>query len=530
MNQPPGRVFDYVVIGAGSAGCALAARLSEDAAATVALVEAGGQGRSFLIDTPLMLAVTVPRRIHNWAFATAPQSGLGGRRGYQPRGKGLGGSSVINAMIYMRGHPGDYDDWAAAGNPGWGWEDLLLLFMRNEHNERGADAYHAVGGPLKVADIRSPNAASLAFVEAGVQAGHARNHDFNAARQDGVGLYQVTQKNGRRWSAARAYLDPAAQRSNLTVITDTQALRLRFDGDDCAGVETTRGALGARRETILCAGAFGSPQLLLLSGIGPQEELARQGIALRHELPGVGANLQDHPDYVIGFLSEAPGLLGLTPRGLLNIARGYGRFRGEGRGLLSSNIAEAGGFMSSRPGLDRPDLQLHFTIGLVADHGRDPRPRYGFSCHVCVLRPKSIGRVSLASADPRAAPSIDPAFLTHPEDARDLLRGVRMTLDILGQRALDAFRSANVFGEPGTSDEELMALIRRRADTVYHPVGTCRMGQEGMGVVDAKLRVHGVGRLRIADASIMPTLIGGNTNAPAMVIGEKAADLIRAGR
>ena len=518
--------FDYLVVGGGSAGCALAARLSENPALNVCLVEAGGEGRSFLIDTPVMLAVTVPRRLHNWAFETVPQPGLGGRRGYQPRGKGLGGSGAINAMVYIRGHPHDYDDWAAAGNRGWGWRDVLPLFKRSEHNERGADAFHGIGGPLNVADVRSPNPSSVAFVDAGVQAGNPRNSDFNGTSPHGVGLYQVTQKNGRRWSAARAYLDPAAGRANLAVLTRAHALRLIVEGTACLGVETTRGPLHARRETILCCGTFGSPQLLLLSGIGPQEELERHRIAVRRELPGVGRNLQDHPDYVIGYLSDAPGLLGLTVRGLLNLAKGYFEYRRDGGGILSSNIAEAGAFLKSDARLERPDLQLHYTIGLVANHGRDRTPRYGFSCHVCVLRPKSRGSVGLSSPDPLAAPRIDPAFLAFEEDARLLLRGVKMTLEILGQRALDPFRGANVFGEDGASDAALLALIRNRADTVYHPVGTCRMGTDELAVVDPDLRVRGIDRLRIADASVMPALIGGNTNAPSIMIAEKAAELI----
>lgn len=523
-------LFDYVIVGGGSGGCALAARLSEDPSVRVCLLEAGGSGRSVLIDTPILLAVTVPRKIHNWALETTPQAGLAGRRGFQPRGKALGGSSVINAMVYMRGHPRDYDDWAAAGNPGWGWADVLPLFKRSEHNERGADAFHGTGGPLNVAELRSPHAASLAFVEAGVQAGHPRNADFNGATQEGVGLYQVTQKNGRRWSAARAYLDAAAGRPNLAVVSGAHALRLLIEGKACAGVETTEGVFHARRETIVAAGAFGSPQLLLLSGIGPRDELARHGIALRHELPGVGQNLQDHPDYVIGYRSRAPGLLGLTPRGLMNLVAGIGAYRREGKGILTSNIAEAGGFLKSVASLERPDLQLHFTIGLVADHGRDKTPRYGFSCHVCVLRPKSRGSVGLASADPLALPRIDPAFLADDDDAKLLLRGVKMTLAILQQPVLAAFRGANVFGEEGLADDALMALVRRRADTVYHPVGTCRMGTDALAVVDPQLRVRGVERLRVADASIMPTLIGGNTNAPAIMIGERAAALLAAGR
>ncbi len=521
--------FDYVIVGGGAAGCAAAARLSEDPSRTVCLLEAGGSGRSVLIDTPALIAVTVPRPIHNWAFETVPQPGLAGRKGYQPRGKALGGSSAINAMVYMRGHARDYDDWVAAGNAGWGWVDVLPVFKRFEHNERGADAYHGTGGPLNVADVRSPNAASLAFIEAGVQAGFPRNRDFNGATQEGVGLYQVTQKNGRRWSAARAYLDPAAGRANLAVVSGTHALRLLLEGSACIGVETTRGVFRARKETIVAGGAFGSPQLLLLSGIGPRDELSRHGIALRHELPGVGRNLQDHPDYVAGYLSTAPGLLGLTLRGLGNLVAGIGPFRRDGTGILASNIAEAGGFLKSDPALERPDLQLHFAIGLVADHGRDRSARYGFSCHVCVLRPKSRGSVGLASADPLAPPRIDPAFLAHEDDARLMLRAVKMMLDILRRPALDPVRGANVFGEEGLSDDALMTLIRQRADTVYHPVGTCRMGDDELAVVDARLRVRGIERLRVADASVMPTLIGGNTNAPSMMIGERVADFIGAG-
>ena len=521
--------FDYVVVGGGSAGCAAAARLSEDPSLSVCLIEAGGSGDSPLINVPVLLALTVPRAIHNWAFETVPQPGLGGRRGYQPRGKALGGSSAINAMVYMRGHPADYDDWAAAGNPGWGWADVLPLFKRGEHNERGADEWHGAGGPLNVAEVRSPHPVSRAFVEAGIQAGHPHNLDFNGERQLGVGMYQVTQKNGRRWSAARAYLDPAAGRANLTILTGAHARRLVLEGKTCVGVETASGPVRARRETIVACGAFGSPQLLLLSGIGPASEIAGHGVAVAHELPGVGLNLQDHPDYVIGYLSSAPGLLGLTPRGLLNLAAGILPFRRNGSGILSSNIAEAGGFLATRPELARPDLQLHFTIGLVADHGRDRTPRYGFSCHVCVLRPRSRGSVRLGSADPLAAPLIDPAFLANEDDARDLLRGVKMTLDILRRPALDLYRGASVFGEEAMSDDALLKLVRRRADTVYHPVGTCRMGADELAVVDAHLRVRGIERLRVADASVMPTLIGGNTNAASMMIGERAADFVRAG-
>ncbi len=522
--------FDYIVVGGGSGGCAVASRLSEDPAVSVCLLEAGPADTSGFVHVPFGTVAMLPTSFNNWAYKTEPQPGLDGRRGYQPRGKVLGGSGSINAMIYIRGHHSDYEDWAAHA-PGWGWQEVLPYFLRSEHNERGADEWHGSGGPLNVADVRSGIGITPAFLDAGVQAGHVLNPDFNGPSQEGVGMYQVTQKNGRRWSPARAYLSLADGRSNLTVLTSTRALRLRLDGKTCTGVDVlVRGkqeTLKAKREVVLAGGAFASPQLLLLSGIGPAGELARHGIPLRHELPGVGANLQDHIDYVADWTSPHPQTVGLSPGGAIDLIKGIGPFRREGRGILTTNFAEAGGFLKTNTALSRPDIQLHFVVGIVDDHARKPHITRGYSCHVCVLRPRSRGSLRLTSADPLAAPRIDPGFLSEEEDARVLHKGVRMVLDIMGQPALDPFRGKNLYGEDRLDDDALRRLIRRRADTVYHPVGTCRMGTDDMAVVDPQLRVHGLTGLRIADASIYPTLIGGNTNAPTMMIGERAADFIR---
>ena len=518
--------FDTVIVGAGSAGCVLANRLSADPAHRVCLVEAGPEDRSPLIHIPAGILGTLPRRQVNWAFATEPQPGLGGRRGYQPRGRVLGGSSSINAMIYMRGHRSDYDDWAALGNPGWAYGDVLPVFRHSEDQQRGADAWHGSGGELSVADLASPAAASAAFVESAVRAGLARNPDFNGASQDGAGLYQVTQRRGRRCSAAVGFLRPALERPNLTVLTGRHATRIVFDGARATGVEiegpggTAR--IGAARELILSAGVFGSPQLLLLSGVGPREELDRHGIALRHELPGVGANLADHVDLALVYRSDDARLMGITARTALRALAGYFEWRNRGTGILTTNFAEAGAFLRTREGLDRPDVQLHFVVGLVDDHARKLHYGYGVSCHVAVLRPKSRGRVGLQSADPRAAPRIDPAFLAEADDLATLVAGVRRAREIMDGAPLAPHRGAELFTE-GAGEEALVAQIRRRADTIYHPVGTCRMGADTMSVVDATLRVRGIEGLSVVDASVMPTLVGGNTHAPTVMVAEKAA-------
>ena len=528
--------FDYVIAGGGSAGCVLAARLSEDPAVSVCLVEAGGAGRSLLIRAPALVATMVSGRppINNWALRTVPQPGLNGRRGFQPRGRALGGSSEINAMLYLRGHPSDYDDWARAGAAGWDWQSVLPWFLKAEGNQRGGSALHGADGPLQVADQRHPRAITRAFVEAAAQVQLPVTEDFNGPAQDGAGLYQVTQfhagpRKGERCSAAAAWLHPAMGRPNLTVLMQTRALRLALEGSRATGLYVRRGGretlLRARREVIVSLGAFGSPQLLLLSGIGPEDELRAHGIAPRHILPGVGANLQDHLDYTICHTSPRRDVVGLNPRGLLRLAKAGLRWRRSGEGLFASPMAEGGAFLRSSPDQPRPDLQVHFVIGIVDDHLRKLHLADGWSAHVCALRPHSRGRVGLTSADPLAPPRIDPAFLSDPRDLATLMQGARMLDRILAAPPLAPWRGRRLYPHDG-SDAALEADIRARADTIYHPAGTCRMGQDDLAVTDPALRVRGLDGLRVVDASVMPTLIGGNTNAPTIMIAERAAALI----
>ena len=534
-NHPKGRdSYDYIIVGGGPAGCAVAARLAQARPnASVALLETGPARASWLSDVPLGIAALVPfRSARNYAYQTVPQPGLGGRRGYQPRGRGLGGSSLINAMIYVRGQPEDYDSWAAAGCAGWGWSDVLPYFLRSEDNARGASALHAVGGPLHVSDLTYPNPARQAFVDASTQVGFPFNPDFNGPTQVGVGAFQVFQRNGRRYNAARAYLQSGAPKPNLHVLPAQRARRVTFEGRRAVGVECDGRdgvrSLRANAEIILSAGAFGTPQLLMLSGIGPGAILRRFGIEVRCDAAEVGENLQDHCDYTANLGANGEGLFGLTLGALLRSPRDLADFLGHGRGLLTSNAAEAGGFIKSRPDVDRPDLQLHFCIGLVDDHNRRLHLRNGMSLHVCALRPRSRGRVRLLAPDVDVAPEIDPQFLSHPEDVETLARGVEIVHQILAAPALAKFGGTFLYGTGREGPDEIRALIRDRADTIYHPVGTCRMGSDPASVVDPQLRVRGVERLRVADASIMPLLVSGNTQAPSAMIGEKAADLILA--
>ena len=527
-------MFDYIVIGGGSAGCVLAGRLSEDPAVRVCLLEAGPADNSVLIHCPAGLAVMAKFELNGWGQNTTPQPGLNGRSGYQPRGKVLGGSSSINAMIYARGQSADYDHWAAQGNPGWGWSDVLPYFLRAEHNERGLDAWHGTGGPLNVMDLRAPNPFSRTFVEAGVQAGHAHNTDFNGASQEGVGLYQVTHKNGERFSAAKAYLTPHRARPNLHVITGAHATRILLEERRAVGVEYRQGGslqqVRCTREVLLSAGALLSPQLLLLSGIGPGAQLQQHGIATVHDLPGVGQHLHDHPDVVQ--VMDAPGLtelFGLSPRGAFNILRGMWQWRSRRNGPLTTNFAEAGGFIKSQPGEPVPDLQLHFVIGKLLDHGRTTVLGHGYSCHVCLLQPKSRGSVQLASRDPADLPLVDPNFFGDPDDLPRLVRGVRQMRAILAQPALARYGARELpASATAQSDGQIAQFIRQYADTIYHPVGSCRMGPGALDVVDAQLRVHGVQGLRVVDASVMPRIVSGNTNAPTIMVAEKAVDLLRA--
>ena len=527
-------MFDYVVIGGGSAGCVLAARLTENSAVRVALLEAGPPDRSVLIHCPAGLALLAQTKGMNWGFDTVPQPGLGGRRGYQPRGKVLGGSSSINAMIYLRGQHQDYDGWAAAGNPGWGFDAVLPYFKRAEHNTRGGDTWHGSGGPLQVQDLTQPNRCSTLFVQAAQQAGHALNPDFNGAHQEGVGPYQVTHRRGERCSAAKAYLTPALGRPNLQVITGAQATRVLLDGRRATGVEYwqggTRQQVMARAEVLLCAGALQSPQLLMLSGIGPGAHLQSMGISVQHELPGVGAGLHDHVDVVQ--VMDAPKiteLFGLSLTGAWHALQGAFEWRRHRSGRLTTNFAEAGGFIRSSPNQPTPDLQLHFVIGKLVDHGRKTVFGHGYSCHVCLLSPDSRGSVRLASADPLAAPLIDPAFFSAPGDLQRMVLGVKRMRQILGQPALAALGGRELATSAAAgSDAQIAEFVRQHADTIYHPVGTCRMGPGVGDVVDAGLRVHGLHGLRVVDASIMPRIVAGNTNAPTIMIAEKASDLIRA--
>ena len=530
--------YDYVILGGGSAGATLAARLSEDASKTVCLVEAGGEGRDALIRMPLGCVLMLPDfpKINNWCFETTPQPGLNGRKGYQPRGKALGGSSAINAMLYVRGHRGDYDEWADLGCEGWDWDSVLPYFRKSERNHRGADDLHGGEGPLHVGDPLSRNPVSQAFLDACAELQIPINDDFNGAEQEGAGWFQVTQfrgddRHGERCSAAAGYLHPAMSRPNLTVVTKAHIAQIVFDGKRAVGARFLKSGrmteIAAKREVILSAGAFGSPQILMLSGVGPTEELRAHGIETVIESPGVGRNLQDHLDFIWSYGTKRKEPLGLNPGGVVDMIRGALKWRKTGEGLAATTFAETGAFLKSDPSLDRPDLQLHFVCGIVDDHSRKRHFRRGYSAHVCVLRPESRGEVGLNDANPKSPPRIDPKYLSDERDAALLLKGAKLTRRIMEAPTFDEWRSAEIYTDGVREEAELMRHIRDRADTIYHPVGTCAMGVGNEAVVDPSLRLRGSEGLRVVDASVMPRLIGGNTNAPTIMIAEKAADMIR---
>lgn len=532
--------FDYVIVGGGSAGCVLASRLTENPDISVCLLEYGGEGKDLAIRVPAGLILLVPGKplkSNNWCFHTTPQTHLNNRRGFQPRGQCLGGSSAINAMIYTRGSALDYERWVEQGCEGWGFDDVLPYFIKAENNVHGSGELHGNSGPLHVSDLLSPREISKAFVEAAVANGLEHNQDFNGEKQDGAGLYQVThfhgEKQGQRCSAAAAYLHPVQKsRSNLTVITHAQANRVIFEDKRAAGVAYEKDGVEhtvmARQEVILSGGTFGSPKVLMLSGIGPADHLQAHGIDVLVDAPDVGGNLQDHLDVVFDYEVNTTDVIGIGMATLSTLTKSIRQWRKDGTGLLSTNYAEAGAFFSvGDDPKEWPNTQLHFVISRVIEHGRDLRRGFAVSCHACYLRPESRGTVRLASADPTECVLIDPNFLSHPKDLEYMLAGAERTRAIMQEAPIAKYITED-YPAPYIEKDGMLGYIRNKSDTIYHPVGTCRMGSDEQSVVDVELKVRGVSGLRVIDASVMPTLISANTNAPTIMIAEKMADLIKA--
>jgi len=529
--------FDFVVVGGGSGGCAVASRLSEDPDTSVALLEAGGTDDNWVVTTPGALVLMVSGKVNNWAFDTVPQAGLNGRIGYQPRGKGLGGSSAINAMVYIRGHKSDYDQWAALGNTGWSYADVLPYFKRSEDNSELDGEYHGKGGPLHVSGLRSDNPVRETFLQAAREAQFRIREDFNAEDHEGLGVYQVTQKNGERWSAARGYIHPfMGKRGNLKVETRAHATRILFEGKRAVGVEYIqngeRKVAKARREVILAGGAINSPQLLQLSGIGPGELLREHGIAVVADLPGVGENLQDHYVMAVTYRLK-PGTVSVNeltkgPRFVGEMVK-YALLR---KGLLTLSAAHIAAFCKSRPDLAGPDIQFHILPASQnlekAMQGKmelDDAP--GLTIAPCQVRPESRGTIRIKSPDGTVYPAIAPNYLSDPLDQEVAVAGLKWGRKIAAQPALAPWIEHELLpGVEMDSDEALLGYARMAGSTIYHPVGTCQMGHGPMAVVDPQLKVRGVEGLRVVDASVMPRLVSGNTNAPTIMIAEKASDMI----
>jgi choline dehydrogenase len=530
--------FDYVIVGGGSAGCVLANRLSADGQYTVCLLEAGPRDWNPFIRMPSGVIPLVRGWFCNWKYWSEPQQHMGGRRFYQPRGKTLGGSSSINAQVYVRGHASDFDRWVSLGCSGWSYEELLPYFRQSENYEPLAEPrdqrFHGKGGPLNIAERHNLNPLSQAFLDAAQQAGLPHTSDFNGAQQEGYGVLRSYHRKGERYSNAAAYLRGAERRPNLTVITGAHATRVLLQDGRAAGVQYRRRGrdceVRAAREVILSGGSFNSPQLLLLSGVGPREELSKHGIPLRHELPGVGQNLHDHLDLYL--VTRAKTRVGFSfhpsswPKALLGLLL-YAFFR---RGYLTSNLAETGAFLRSQPDEPLPDLQWHFVPVVNTHHALRLGPvfrHYGYSITINENRPLSRGHVGLHSADPLAPPLIDPNYGAESREIERLVRGIKLARKVLAQPAFDAHRDVEMAPGPAVqSDEELSQWVRQNAESIYHPVGTCKMGLDALAVVDPRLRVHGLQGLRVVDASVMPSLIGGNTNAAVTMIGEKGAAMI----
>lgn len=527
--------YDFIIVGGGSAGCVLAERLSACGKYQVCLLEAGPKDKHWSIHLPLGVIELMKSKTLNWQLNSHPEKTQNGRSIFNPRGKTLGGSSSVNAMLYTRGQKEDYDHWSELGNDGWSYDEVLPYFKSTQHQERGESEYHGINGGLNVAESRSKPPVNEDFFLAAKEAGFPLNDDFNGENQEGIGYYQVTQKNGLRCSAAKGFLTPNLDRSNLTVLTDVLVEKIEITDQQATGIHYKKGGkhyqLKAKKEVILSAGAFNSPQILMLSGIGDIDQLEQHGIEVIHELKGVGKNLQDHVDTLVVTHHHRHDLLSFRPQGVWWAIKEGLKFFKNRTGLLTSVVAESGGFIKSSPSIKRPDLQLHFIPAAMDDHGRNFKLllNYGIALHVCLLRPKSRGKVSLYGNNATLHPKIELNMLDHPDDIKTMIKGVKIVRDIFSKSPLVENNGHEIFpGANCQTDEEIHEFLKNKSNTIYHPVGTCKMGNDDMAVVDNELKVHGIAKLRVIDASIMPTLISGNTNAPTIMIAAKIADKILA--